>query len=261
MNLFDCNIPSVHIQLFRDVWNELTVFCTQKDSYSKSDQPNVPSFQWCSLSTIKILQAYPTGLSKPVLLTELESKWRSYIRSGEHSGRLKQVINNGQLSLDEIIIGKLKKIDDFRCLLTDETDGTSIEMIMHRQYADLTAFIRFSLNIEISDDRKCSFIACRLLPSSPILLPTPLGHFVLDVMTEKDYHIYLKLLLPISIEFLSYFEPFFPVVPLGHHDNTFVNNSNNDNANDRLLSLDKLCNPNNILVILATIDNIGELNY
>jgi hypothetical protein len=248
------------IQLFYDIWNELTIYCNQKDSYSKDDKPIVPSFQWSLLSTIKILQAYPTGVSKPVLLTELESKWRSYIRSGEHSGRLKQVVNSGQLSLDEIMIGRLKKIDDFRCQLTDDTDGTFTEMIMHRQYADFTAFIKCNLNIEILDNRKCSFIACRLLPSSTILLPTPLGHLVIDVMTEKDSQIYL-LLSHMSRECSSFFRPLYPDAFLNYHDikdNNFSNNGFNDNM---LLSLDTLTNPGNILVMLATIDNIGEVNH
>jgi hypothetical protein len=248
------------VQLFHDIWNELTVYCNQKDSYSKDDKPIVPSFQWSLLSTIRILQAYPTGVSKPVLLTELESKWRSYIRSGEHSGRLKQVMNSGQLSLDEIIIGKLKKIDDFRCQLIDETDGTFTEMIMHRQYADFTAFIKCNLSIEILDNRKCSFIACRLLPSSTILLPTPLGHLVIDVMTEKDSQIY-HLLSHMSRECSSFFRPLFPDAFLNYHDNQDANNFNNSNGNDRSLSLDTLTNPGNILVMLAIIDNIGELNH
>ena len=48
---------------------------------------------------------------------------RAGVRRGEHSGRLRQIIINGQLQPTDVLVGRLNMIDDFRGRLTDEIEG------------------------------------------------------------------------------------------------------------------------------------------
>ena len=65
--------------VLKEMWFELTEYCVKNPIFS-SDLKNQkkhsnPPFLWFVEEAIKILQAYPKGISRPVLLTELESKW------------------------------------------------------------------------------------------------------------------------------------------------------------------------------------------
>ena len=57
------------------IYLELTAYCKNNATESIGKNVALPSFLWYSSSSVKILQAYPKGISKVVLLTELEAKW------------------------------------------------------------------------------------------------------------------------------------------------------------------------------------------
>ena len=57
------------------IWLELLAYCKHNATDSVGKNVALPSFLWHSSSSVKMLQAYPTGISKVVLLTELEAKW------------------------------------------------------------------------------------------------------------------------------------------------------------------------------------------
>ena len=49
------------------------------------------------------------------------------MRRGEHSGRLRHATISGQLQLTDVLVGKLDRIDDFRCTFTDKGEGEQIQ--------------------------------------------------------------------------------------------------------------------------------------
>ena len=64
------------------LWEEHISFCKEditlfstSNSGSVSKNVPLPSFLWFCSSAVRVLQAYPMGVSKHVLLTELEAKW------------------------------------------------------------------------------------------------------------------------------------------------------------------------------------------
>ena len=60
---------------FKLIWLELIAYCKNNASDITGKNDALPSFLWYSSCSVKVLQAYPTGISKVVLLTELEAKW------------------------------------------------------------------------------------------------------------------------------------------------------------------------------------------
>ena len=73
-----------------------------------------PSGQWTVQHSLRLLQQYPAGISKAVLLTELDYLWKIHQKRGEHVGKLKQAITTKQLSLADILTGDLTAIDEYR---------------------------------------------------------------------------------------------------------------------------------------------------
>ena len=49
------------------------------------------------------------------------------MRRGDYSGRLRHAIISGQLQLADILVGKLNRIDDFRCTFTDKGEGKRLQ--------------------------------------------------------------------------------------------------------------------------------------
>lgn len=93
--------------LFGSVLDDLIV-------YSSADNNSNPTEDWVVSQTIRLLQQYPSGVSRPVLLTELEHRWRMNLKRGEHVGKLKQAIVTKQLSLADTFTGDLTAIDEYR---------------------------------------------------------------------------------------------------------------------------------------------------
>lgn len=82
--------------------------------FSPDGQVDSPMERWTTAQSVRLLQQYPAGISKSVLLTELEYRWRTYLKRGEHVGKLKQAVSTKQLSLSDILTGELGKIDEHR---------------------------------------------------------------------------------------------------------------------------------------------------
>jgi hypothetical protein len=74
--------------LLETVVVELSKLCTENNDRTE---------QWSSWSTeqiVRLLQQYPAGISKPVMLTELEYKWYEYDRVGTLSEALTVFFSN-----------------------------------------------------------------------------------------------------------------------------------------------------------------------
>lgn len=70
----------------------------------------MPTFNWCADTLCTLLLQYPAGLTQAVLLTELESKWRLYLRRGENAGKLLQILTSMQLSSGDVLVGDVTTI-------------------------------------------------------------------------------------------------------------------------------------------------------
>ena len=80
-------------------------------SYVKlNNAASVPPFSWTVRSLFSVLMQYPAGITEAVLLTELEAKWRNYLRRGENSGKLLQVVTTLQLSYGDVLEGDVTVI-------------------------------------------------------------------------------------------------------------------------------------------------------
>jgi len=157
-----------------------------------------PPFNWTCRHALHILQMYPTGLTRAVLLTELEVKWRMAVRRGEHTHKLGQVLMLMQLELSDIVTGILQPIDDFRCRITPEDDTNGgIDAILHRQLSDFRAFTRH-YQFPLFSPRPVCFTHGRLLKGKPImLLPTPYFSFGLSLANAQDMGFLRETLLPL----------------------------------------------------------------
>eukprot|EP00601_Ochromonadales_sp_CCMP2298_P003595 CAMPEP_0173180730 /NCGR_PEP_ID=MMETSP1141-20130122/6878_1 /TAXON_ID=483371 /ORGANISM="non described non described, Strain CCMP2298" /LENGTH=816 /DNA_ID=CAMNT_0014103613 /DNA_START=2537 /DNA_END=4984 /DNA_ORIENTATION=+ len=180
-------------QLFSDLHEELLAYV--------GGTVRVPSKQWTAVQVVSFLRLYPAGLSRSVLMTELELAWKSSSRRGDHAGRLQQAVAVKQLGAGDVLSGTLSRLDEFRCLLSDE--GASCAMIMHQQWFDWVHF----LDCKGADaaSLRCSFTQCRMLtsPAAPLLLlPTPLLVFQLNARIPAESSL-LNVLAPLHASFLQ----------------------------------------------------------
>ena len=192
-------------ECFRSVQQELACFTRKnnQDSSSGSSSSAKNEKEWVMRECAAVIQQYPHSLSRAVLLTELESRWRGEIRRGEHGGKLQQMVSTNQLSLDTAIHGRLQRIDAHRCRLVEDAASSTaaVDMIMHGQFNDFVAFSRYSVpDYDVLDNRLCSFINGRLLPfagAASVLLPCPLGILYMDVVNHHgDAKLYHEILRP-----------------------------------------------------------------
>lgn len=136
-----CNLQQNRIlmilEALKKIWSELLELCEKVTPTTPVSLPRLsPSFIWFTCRAVSALYAYPKGLSRAVLLTELETKWwvefatpflpwnkmtsdfalpihtvnicgrRAALRRGEHAGTLKQAILSGVLQTTDIIVGE-----------------------------------------------------------------------------------------------------------------------------------------------------------
>lgn len=145
-----------------------------------------PPWAWCVYMMTKILQQFPQGITRSVLLAELELRWKASIRRGEHSGRLKRALSTKQLAPHDILEGRMKRIDDFRVYIDAGGENCGCEMILHRQFTDLVAFTKHYTGLDFLDDRDCRMVQCRLMRShSAMLVPTPSIIFIIDLHSSQ----------------------------------------------------------------------------
>ena len=141
---------------------------------------------------MNILQQYPSGVTRAVMLTELEHRWRDAVKRGEHSGKLWSVLTNMQVDSTDILSGVIDPKDGFRCVLSSSPDAednatTSIDMIMHRrQFQNFFDFCERK-NFNVLKNRPVILTEARLLKQKPpILLPTKFMNCVLDAQRTED---------------------------------------------------------------------------
>jgi len=182
------------ITTLNDIFNELKEYvCKNINELNKNDDNNnndnnlniIPTLKWSTLTSCAILNSHPRGVSKDVLLTELESRWKKSLKRCEHGGKLSQCVATKELNLSDILEGKLTKKDEFICNFVSE--DSSVDIILHRQHIDFLAFsIFFYKSIDDTiflTNRKCRVTGCRmLLDKKSIILPTP---FLILYLTSK----------------------------------------------------------------------------
>ena len=162
-----------------------------------------PSLEWTVHEIARITQHYPRGITRNILLTELESRWRLSLRRGEHSGKLRQAIQTMIMNSTDIYSGSLVKVDEYRYRLqSHDGDNTSVLLLLHRRFADFLAYVKHisstgyldffaAKSVERSNTgagRKFLCTKTRLLRSNatPIILPTEYAMFEIDANTKDD---------------------------------------------------------------------------
>ena len=94
------------VSVFHQIWKEFIKYCEINHCTTR------PPFAWSANTTCDLLQQYPAGLTQSVLLTELESKWRLYLRRGENAGKLRQVVTSLQLSFSDVLLGNVTTVSE-----------------------------------------------------------------------------------------------------------------------------------------------------
>lgn len=92
------------ISVFHKVWKLSITFSEKNGALS------TPTFDWTARNLCDLLLQYPSGLTQAVLLTELESKWRLYLRRGENAGKLRQVLISLQVDSRDVLLGQVTAI-------------------------------------------------------------------------------------------------------------------------------------------------------
>lgn len=168
-------------EIVKRVLNDVNKFCDY-NSFNRR-----PTWFWIAQQLIITLKKYPSGVTSAILITELESNWRSFVNRGMNTGRMNQILKTRKMSLFDIVTGELKKIDNFRFSLLSE-EG-SINLIIHRQFMDWFNFIsHYQFDLFITT-RKCRLTHCRLSRHPELLLlPTSLLVFILSISNPFDGH-------------------------------------------------------------------------
>ena len=170
---------------FEALWLSVCEFCEKNLHRS-------PPFSWSNREAMLILGQYPAGVTRAVMLTELEHRWRDAVRRGEHSGKLWNVLMNMQLDLADVLSGVLEPKDGFRCRLSCSRDDgsedmTSIDLIIHRrQFQNFFEFCT-AKQFNVLKNRPVVMTEARLLKQKPpILLPARFMNYILDVQKIED---------------------------------------------------------------------------
>ena len=143
-----------------------------------------PTFAATINTILQLLHQYPSGISRCIILTEVEARHKLGLRRGETCSRLKQTIAIHQIALDDIIEGELTRIADYKCKLSAE--GAAVEILLHRKFSDIIAFIKFVLGFDLLQNRRVLLTNCRYRKSqSLVLMPTMFMMLVFDV-NEPD---------------------------------------------------------------------------
>lgn len=165
-------LSSVHSELLR---------------YLPASNSNKPNEKWTISQSIMLLNSYSSGLTRSLLLAELEVLWRRQSRSGESTiaGNLQQIlVNPGALRSDEILRGSIIALGELRHQLIE--DSGHIDLIMHRQLSDFFGYIKYQelslygsrlSNNMIVDERKCLLTRCKFLRVhlKPVLLASEIS--------------------------------------------------------------------------------------
>lgn len=85
--------------------------------FTTGENAACPTDKWTIQHSLRLLQQYPAGISKAVLLTELDYLWKTYQKRGEHIGKLKQAITTKQLCVSDVLTGDLTAVDEYRFVL------------------------------------------------------------------------------------------------------------------------------------------------
>ena len=131
-----------------DIWRELNVFC-------KLNFLPVASWSWCTVKLCLLLQSYPSGLSRAVVLTELgkiyhiyiihplsfyivfeEYKWKQWIEKGEYLENISRILKGHQLLRTDIICGIISDTSHAtgKFLISSINDNSSIACILDRLF-------------------------------------------------------------------------------------------------------------------------------
>ena len=180
------------ISICNGIHNELLGY-TRKES---------PSLDWTVQEISRITKHYPRGMTRNILLTELEARWRLSLRRGEHSGKLRQAIQTMTMNSTDIYSGVLSKVDEYRYRLSSyDGDNTSVLLLLHRRFADFIAYVNHisagypnffaAKSIASSGSelgRKFLCTKTRLLRSNAtaIILPTEYASFEIDTNSKDD---------------------------------------------------------------------------
>ena len=139
-----------------------------------------PTFAATINTILQLLHQYPSGISRCIILTEVEARHKLGLRRGETCSRLKQTIAIHQIALDDIIEGELTRIADYKCKLSAE--GAAVEILLHRKFSDIIAFIKFVVGSDLLQNRRVLLTNCRYRKSqSLVLMPTMFMMLVFDV--------------------------------------------------------------------------------
>lgn len=86
--------------------------------FASGENVACPTDKWTIQNSLRLLQQYPAGISKAVLLTELDYLWKTYQKRGEHVGKLKQAVTTKQLCVSDVLTGDLTAVDEYRFVLS-----------------------------------------------------------------------------------------------------------------------------------------------
>jgi hypothetical protein len=104
----------------------------------RSDSTNTIPDQWITTTIFHLLGQYPSGLTQPLLLSQLESLWQRYLKIGTHSTKLRQILKNpSKLQSSDVLKGSIFRMDDLRHIFTEQDNKDSMGLILHRQINDL----------------------------------------------------------------------------------------------------------------------------
>ena len=166
----------------------------------------------CSLLRLlaSVLERFPGGATRHVLLSELETRCRRAHNRGDGAGELRHALATRSLKSHTTLCGSLTRIDDGSLRFLLEQDGARVEMIMHHQVKDWLAFMAYKgLDLFSSPGtRRCRLTRCRLLDGgggggggggsgggystrTKMLIPTDMTGAYIHTQTQTQTHTHI----------------------------------------------------------------------
>lgn len=198
------------------IMNDILEIQASFQAFIEKDNPLVaskPSNTWFHNELLLLLQSYPSGITKYILLTQLQTKWHHHLIYGTSSSH--SAINNTFISIDVIIREKyisrddsisfiINQIDTYRCeVIINQDKRMKMHYILHKQVFNLLSFTFDQQLSNLLNNRLIKCVNTSLLPSltentllNLCFLPTAYMILIMDLSLDNDKHFIYNIALP-----------------------------------------------------------------
>ncbi|CAM9247462.1 unnamed protein product [Laminaria digitata] len=133
-------------------------------------------WSWVCRSIIETVQRYPSGLTKAVILAELELLWRRDVRGAFVPGKLRAYLDAQYAPLSDVIqacvVGHSDQlvtlVEDHSRAVSCEQSPTMVDMYLHQNFKSCFRFAQNAGHDLLASGRKLRLTGCRMLTGAAV---------------------------------------------------------------------------------------------